>query len=344
MKVKRIKLDEMQRCYSTGYVYVDGELKIILASEAIDGPCYSYSGKNFKNKEVVWKKGGGTMSIIPIPGTNGEFLASQGFFPGFNAKKSKIVHGKYMDCKWEIEDFMLLPYIHRFDILQAGEENYFIGATLCTSKKERNDWSDPGKIFVGKLPRDLTNPMELSIIQEGLTRNHGYCKANWEGKESGFITSDEGVFVVIPPQKEGDNWTAENIIKRPISDIALCDIDGDGVDELATIEPFHGENYKINKKIDGEYKVVYEYPNKAEFIHAVWGGELRGESTFIGGVRRKDAELFTIQYRNGKYDTTIIDKGRGPANIAVINECSRDIIIAANNTIHEACLYIVEDD
>lgn len=344
MKIRRMILDEIERCYSTGAIYVDGQLKLIFASEAIDGPCYSYSGENFEKKEVVWDKGGGTMSIIPIPGTNGEFLASQGFFPGFNAKESKIVHGKYVDGKWEIKDFMYLPYVHRFDILQAGGQNYFVGATLCTSKKDRNDWSDPGKIFVGKLPKDLSEAVELEIIQEGLTRNHGYYRGNWKGLESGFITADEGVFVVTPPQKEGDNWTVENIIKRPISDIALCDIDRDGLEELATIEPFHGTEYRINKEIDGEYQVVYEYPNETEFVHVVWGGKIRGKRTFIGGARRKNAELFMVQFVDGKYETIIIDEGRGPANIYVINEEDRDIIMAANNTLHEACLYIVEDD
>ena len=67
MKIRRIILDEIERCYSTGAIYVDGQLKLIFASEAIDGPCYSYSGENFEKKEVVWDKGGGTMSIIQYP-------------------------------------------------------------------------------------------------------------------------------------------------------------------------------------------------------------------------------------------------------------------------------------
>lgn len=344
MKIRRIRLDEINRCYSTGYVYVNGELKIILASEEIDGPCYSYSGEDFKNKEVVWEKGGGTMSIIPIPNTSGEFLASQGFFPGFNAKDSKIVHGKYIDGKWEINDFMYLPYVHRFDILRSGGINYFVGATLCTSKKDRNDWSDPGKIYVGKLPEDLSQPMEISVIQEGLTKNHGYCRSNWNGRECGFVTADEGVFVVIPPEKEGEEWTVKHIIERSVSDVAICDIDGDGVNELATIEPFHGTDYVINKKIGDEYKAVYKYPDEMEFVHVVWGGKIRDKATFIGGARRKDAELFMVQYKDGNYRTTIIDKGKGPANVEVINDDEKDIIITANNTIHEACVYIVEDD
>jgi len=79
-------------------------------------------------------------------------------------------------------------------------------------------------------------------------------------------------------------------------------------------------------------------------LHVVWGGQIRGKKTFIGGARRKDAELFMVQYRDGEYETVILDKGRGPANISVVNGVNKDFIITANNSIHEACVYIVEDD
>lgn len=342
MKIKKIVLDEIQRCYSTSYVSVDGEIKVLLASEAVGGACYSYSGPDFKHKEVVWEHAGGTMSIVEIPGTNGEFLATQNFFPGFDAATSKIVHGKYVNNQWVVEDFMSLPYVHRFDILQAEDELYLVAATLCTSKKEREDWSDPGKIYVGKLNGVFNAPIELHAIKEGLTRNHGYCRGTWKGNESGFITTDEGVFVVTPPHADKD-WQVEQIMHERISDVAVCDIDGDGTDEIITIAPFHGADFAIHKWIDDKYVRIYEYPNESEFIHVVWGGTIRNQATVIGGMRRKNAELFMVQYEAGNFVTTEIETGKGPANIAVINEESRDIIICANNTVHEAALYIVED-
>lgn len=148
----------------------------------------------------------------------------------------------------------------------------------------------------------------------------------------------------LTPYQNYKEWNIEHIIKKPISDIGICDIDGDGIDELATIEPFHGAKFRIYKKIDGEYKAIYECPNETEFLHVVWGGQIRGKKTFIGGARRKDAELFMVQYRDGEYETVILDKGRGPANISVVNGVNKDFIITANNSIHEACVYIVEDD
>ncbi len=342
MQIRKIVLDQLERAYSTGYVRVDGKPMAIIASEAVDGPCYSYHGEQFEHKTVVWEHGGGTMSIVEIPNSNGEFLATQRFFPGFNAATSKIVHGKYQNGAWVIEDFMTLPYVHRFDILQAADGLYFVGATLCTSKTEREDWSDPGKIYVGKLTGVYNEPIALTVIKEGLTRNHGYCRGMWNGLESGFVTTDEGVFVVTPPNA-GSDWTVEQLMSHRVSDVALCDINQDGTDELVTIEPFHGAEFYIYQKTAAGYEKIYSYPDPIEFAHVVWGGKLRGKETIIGGVRRQRAELFYIQKEGNELITTIIDEGKGPANVAVIHEEHRDIIITANNTVHEAALYIVED-
>mgnify|MGYP001110624548 FL=1 len=73
------------------------------------------------------------------------------------------------------------------------------------------------------------------------------------------------------------------------------------------------------------------------------GGTLRGVPTFLAGVRRKDAELFYVQYKDGAFVMKVIDRGVGPANLCLVNEENRDLIIAANHTANEAAVYIVED-
>lgn len=50
-----------------------------------------------------------------------------------------------------------------------------------------------------------------------------------------------------------------------------------------------------------------------------------------------------MQFVDGKYQTTVIEKGVGPANLAVVNEADRDIIVAANHTMNEAAVYVVTD-
>ena len=88
---------------------------------------------------------------------------------------------------------------------------------------------------------------------------------------------------------------------------------------------------------------MYEYPEKKDFLHAVWGGRLRGEPAFIGGSRGGNKELFLLRWRNGKIVSEIIDSGAGPANICVINGKERDLILAANHESGEGAVYEVKE-
>ncbi|MBN2300001.1 MAG: hypothetical protein JXC31_02315 [Acholeplasmataceae bacterium] len=344
MKIEKLVLGEMYRAYSTGSVRIDGELHAIIASEAIDGMCLAYHGENFDQTKVVWEKAGGTMSIVPIPDTNGEFLAVQNFFPGFNGLTSKVVHVVPKGDGFEVRDFIDLPYLHRFDIITRNGVNYFLGAALCTSKTDREDWSDPGKVYVGILPSDLSKGMEVKPIYENLTHNHGYYQATYEGKPAGYVTSDEGVFVFVPPFNKKEVWEVHHIIKKRVSDVAVFDIDGDGEDEILSIEPFHGKEMHIYKKINNQYEIVYTVDRPIEFAHAICGTTLRGKPVFVCGIRRLSAELFYIEYHKetNSFECVVIDENIGTANIVVVNEEDRDIIVAANNTIHQAALYIIK--
>ena len=50
-----------------------------------------------------------------------------------------------------------------------------------------------------------------------------------------------------------------------------------------------------------------------------------------------------MQYKDGAFVMKVIDRGVGPANLCLVNEENRDLIIAANHTANEAAVYIVED-
>lgn len=347
MNIEKKVLDSIVRCYCVGSVTIDNELYVLMASEEVSGPCYAYHGPNFENKEVVWEQSGGTMSIIEIPDTNGEFLAVQNFFPGFKSEYAKIVWCRRDPQKgWIVRDVLSLPYVHRFDIVKSGSTIWFIGATLCTSKKEREDWSDPGKIYVGTLPADLSQGIKVRPIMDKLLKNHGYCRGTYEGKDACYFTCESGIYALIPPSGDSTDWSVHHILERPISDVAVFDIDGCGTDELITIEPFHGNGFFINKRVGPDYRKVYSYANEINFAHAVWAGLIRGIPTVIGGIRRMDCELFMIQCsdpENQIFETTVIEEGVGPSNVAVISQPERDLILSANHTKNEAAIYVITD-
>ncbi|MEO8410354.1 MAG: hypothetical protein ABI478_07265, partial [Propionivibrio sp.] len=286
---------------------------------------------------------GGTMSIVPIPGTNGEFLAVQKFFRMYDWEEAKVVHVRPKDSGgYEVTDVLHLPYLHRFDLLTVGDRHYFLGATLATTKKTKEDWSDPGKLWVGEYTGP--GPLKVTVLKEGLTKNHGYSRLTQNGVMTSLVTCNEGAFEVKPPQIPGADWTVEQFMDWPISDISAIDIDGDGELEFATIEDFHGAHFRVYKKIDGAFKKIYEHPEATEFYHVVVGTTLAGTPVFIGGCRRGKQQLFYVcasKTEPLELRAQLIEEGVGPSNVHVVHEKGRDIIVAANREINEAAVYFV---
>lgn len=342
MKIEKRFLTQMNRCYAANHIMVDGQTRILLATEG-EGPCLAWEGPNYYQSHEVWQAPGGTMSIVPIPGTNGEFLAVHKFFRMFDWEEAKIVHVRPQTNRgYEVSDLLNLPYIHRFDLLTVGGRHYFIGCTLATKKANKDDWSNPGKVWVGEF--DGKALVNFRVLKDGLTKNHGYSRLVINGQPHAMVTANEGAFVVSPPQMSGAEWSVEQIMDWPISDIAAIDIDGDGEIEFATIEPFHGEYFRVYKKINGAFQKVFEHPEVTEFYHVVVAAKLAGKPVFIGGCRRGKQQLFYLYTSNDsplQFSLKLIEEGVGPSNVHVINEKKRDIIVAANREKAEAALYFV---
>jgi hypothetical protein len=342
MKIEKRFLTEMNRCYSANSIVVDGQTRILVATEGA-GPCRAWAGPGYESSHTVWDGPGGTMSMVPIPGTNGEFLAVQNFFRTYQCEEAKIVHVRPLDGGgYAVNDVLHLPYIHRFDLLSAGGRHYFIGCTLATTKQEKEDWSDPGKIVVGEFTG--SGPLEVKVLKDGMTKNHGYSRLTRNGAMSSLVTCEQGAFEVSPPQRPGAEWTVRQFMDWPISDISAVDIDGDGELEFATIEPFHGSHFRVYKKLGGAYRKVFEHPEVSEFYHVVVGTTLAGRPVFIGGCRRGKQQLFYVHAVNTdplELKAEVIEAGVGPSNVYVLHEAHRDIIVAANREKAEAALYFV---
>ena len=343
MKFRKEKLADITRCYCVSSVMVDGELHLAFASEGEGGPCYTFHGPDFSRRETVWESGGGTMSFVPVPGRENEFLATQRFFPGFKAEGAKVVWGVWENGGWTVRDFCAIPYLHRFDLLRRNGVTHFLGASLCSSKREREDWSDPGKVFTGILPQSWDGRLETRVLAQGLTKNHGYWRGGSREAPVGYVACDSGLFRATPPETAGGSWGWEEVIRAPISDVAVWDLDGDGREEYAILHPFHGDCFDLVRP--GEEAPLYQYPGKPTLSHAVWAGSLNGIPAGVGGFREDDAALFVVTYNQaaGRYDTQIIEEGCGTTNVAVVSTPRGDAIAAANKKLHEAAIYYIEN-
>jgi hypothetical protein len=298
---------------------------------------------------TIWDEPGGTMSIVPVPGMEGEFLISQNFLPGFSARGARIMRAvPGRDRRWRISLWMELPYVHRFDILFGGGRYYFLGCILSSTGEEKADWSKPGFLMAAPLEDNFAPPENVAVIARDMTRNHGYWRSLGGVRRDpyvcteAFTSCDEGVFSVHPPSGPEGEWKITKILDQSVSDIAFCDIDNDGEDEMAAILPFHGDAYCVYRKHGGAYREMYRYPDPMEFIHVVWGGLLGGRTVFLGGCRSLNRELFALFWEDGRIVRQILDRGMGPANIAI--DYHTDVpggacLLAANHSAGLASVY-----
>ena len=109
------------------------------------------------------------------------------------------------------------------------------------------------------------------------------------------------------------------LLDREISDAAVVDIDGDGIEELIAIEGFHGGHITINKPVKGGWQEVYRYP--APFAHVVWGGSVLGAPALILAYRDDNGALMLLRKsaRSGAYymEHFVIDELVSPTNLMV---------------------------
>lgn len=339
MNFQKTHLCRLPCCYAVSPLTLDGRLKYLLATDDT-GPCYCIDAQTLE-RETVWEEPGGTMSIIPLPGTNGEFLASQLFLPNFTSLHARIVRMTREDGQWKQRLWMDLPYVHRFDLLHRGDQHYFLGCILSSTLAERADWSKPGTLVAAPIGADFAPPAALETIAVGMSRNHGYWRMDRPGYSEAYTACDQGVFRVAPPLAPGQAWTLERLLDVPASDVAVCDLDGDGQEELATIEPFHGNAFVIYKKDGSAYRELYRYPTPVDFLHAIWGGRLCGEPVFLAGCRDLDKELFVIRWTPHGPKAQIIERGFGPSNVAVFGDGETDYILTANRQSDEGALFTV---
>jgi hypothetical protein len=342
MEFTKQVIDDIFKCYSVNALEIDGETQLVFAAEG-PGSCHVYSGEGFANKKTIWEGDGGTMSVVSIPDVEGYFFVSKGFYSMVEAETSGVYLVRYKAGEFIEERVIDLPFLHRFEVLTVGDKRYFLGAALHSGKKDKEDWSNPGKLFVAEIPFDLDSEMniELKVLKEGLYKNHGFNKGVWKGIESVFVASEEGVLAITPPQGNQEEWSLEQIFTHPVSDVAAIDIDGDGELEFALFSPFHGPQIDIFKKIDGEYKSVYQYPKAMNFYHAIFADTIQGVPSFVLGARQEDMDLYVVQYdqKAAAFKTILLDTQVGSSNAKIIHTKKGDLVMSANRQIGQAAIY-----
>lgn len=345
MKVEKKVWGNLSKCYSMAPLHFQGKDHILVAAEKQDR-CILFD-LDGNEEDTLWHEPGGVMSMQQVPNSDGVFLATHQFYSQNNSDDAKIMVVRPISKgNWERKILVKLPYVHRFGILQRGGVHYLICCTIKSAHAYTDDWSSPGKVLAAKLPDDLSgfdesHPLELTEIKAGLLKNHGFYMEKQAEFDTALVACDNGVYRFTPPKSEGGEWEVEEIAPIQASDSVMVDIDGDGELELVVIAPFHGDNISFYKKMDGKYQKIYEYGEKVEFVHSIYGGLLCGRPAVVIGHRmgKRNLLLFTWNADTKQIESSVIDEDCGSANVFKFDHNGGEFILSTNRETDEIACY-----
>lgn len=342
MEFTKRRLSQAEMGYFITHLNLLGQDRIVAAPEA-NGPAMAFAPPAYE-PQILASGPGGCMGFAPVPGHDDAFLMITEFYPIFKSEKAginlfKAVDG--MNQPWEGRRIIDLPFVHRICVVGNGAEHYLVAAAVCAGKDFQEDWSRPGITYAARVPDNIDGPWELVPVMEAIHRNHGMKVGSFAGKSCVFITGDEGLFVLEIPEPGSSEWKSTRIIDRPISELAVADLDGDGEDEIAVIAPFHGSAMSVYKNIDGAWTEVYTAG--LAFGHGLWAGNLGGENVVIAGNRADEKNLACFRTTSANpfaMEESVIDAGSGTTNMDVIDTPEGRALVTSNPGHEEYALYI----
>lgn len=347
MKIDRRSLTSMVNPYVCKLLEIGGELQLVAASEGY-GQCYRFRAPAWE-RELLAAEPGGVLDITPLPGTTALYMIG-GCYPGYDFHGAGVYllqepegHGSFDRTRkeWRRTRVFDLPFAHRLQAVRIGGAQALIATSIVQTKSKPEEWGRPGAVYVTDFPESLEQPTPLRPILAELHKNHGFLLRREAGEQRLYITGVEGVFRAAVPRNLETAWQFERILQQEISELHFIDLDGDGSEELVTIEPFHGDKLVVYRLDSGVPEPWLEH--SVSYGHGLWVGALRGVPSILVGNRGGDKNLELLQVNDGAVRATTIAKGTGTAQIAVMNGESVDAIFATNQEEEEVVRYTVAE-
>lgn len=343
MTVTRRILCDLPGVYTVSTVR-SGTTQVLAASELRGGSCVLIDPETGAI-HPVWDGPGGTMSLVP---TNDHHLfAVQHFYAGFDAAASIVVEASREPGaeEWTVEEKIKLPYLHRLAAVRNGDDPLLLACTLCAEKASVDDWSRPGDIYRIS-PRNHSGPAWKPVpVMTGLHRNHGLSLTRLGGRRVALVSGMEGLFSIDLPDRDRPAWGTRRLLDWDVSDVAAADWDGDGREELVTIEPFHGNRFVFyHENPSGGWQRIHEIP--CTLGHSLWAGRALGRMAVIAGERLGEGRiqvLFPTAASPSEWQTLAVDSGTGGTNLTVLQATDQILeFVSANNDNNQVVLYRVE--
>ena len=155
------------------------------------------------------------------------------------------------------------------------------------------------------------------------------------GDNTLLFSGAEGVFYMV---REDGKWAVKQLFDHEVSEFGLIDLDGDGKDELVTIEPFHGNTLNVYKNTGEGWEKLYT--DELWFGHGLSCGMFNGEPVIVVGNRRGSLTLnLSRRQADGSFSREILEEQAGPTQTQVFTADGQDYILSANQLKNEVALY-----
>lgn len=332
---KEILINQMPGLYAVGTILLEGEKYYAAASENREGKVFLINAVTKKVSEIQGGRGG-VMAVLEANGENA-MLCIEEFYPVFDSATAKIVKVflKRNGADWVTGKRTVVaevPYVHRIAQLKEADGIFIAAGKLCQYKEFSDDWSTAGSMEIGRYDSEL-GVRHFERVQGEIHKHHAmFVKKNAEGYDDLYYGGSEGAFSTI---RINGKWETKKLLSVSISDLVCFDLDGDGRDEIAVIEEFHGDKAVIFKDNGNGYERMIEMP--LNFGHVLWGGMFLERPGLITGSRSGEKKLilyrFSCTRERGVFisSETVIDEGQAPAQIIVSESGKEADIVAANH-------------
>jgi hypothetical protein len=274
---------------------------------------------------------GGMMHIIPLPRiesseTSGKYLAAMGMyapFLGSNAAVYMLEDIGLPGMPWSVTKQFEMPFVHRLGYIPSRDHQNLLVAVVSEDKKDPDDWSRPGRLYVCDLFSGIHGEgWNLQSIGGDLVRHHGMWTGKIDGADEILVSAAEGIFGVH--EIRDGSFSLSRLIRNEVSEMVVADLDGDGQDELVTIEPFHGNLIRVYKRSEpaagvfepDNWNLIWERDD-LHFAHGLNVIPFRDRQLIVVGNRRGGCELlcFIHDPGTGEFTRIVLDEGVGPTQI-----------------------------
>lgn len=343
MPFEKTRLYSFNMPYALGLLQWKGRPCVVAATED-HGPIV-VSPPPYTSAEVLVPGPGGCMSLISDPVRPGELYAIMGCFLGYNFHGGGVYRitdeGRSAGSKKIID----LPFAHRMEFIERGGVRSLVLANLAASKDNPADWARPGTVFTFPLGDPERQDWKGTPLLKGIHKNHGIFHGRLNGRSTLWISGQEGVFF-LDLDNPSPEAPFEKVLDHEVSEIAVFDLDGDGQDELVTIEPFHGNVLAVYKPAQGSWNRVWEA--ELDYGHCVLAGAFLGKPSIVVSNRAGSKDLVLYQFEGkgtpGEFSRavkTVIDPGAGAANMLIVRHEGQEYLMATNQAQGELVRYHV---